>query len=179
MAEENAAAEQSEETPEEGGRFKFIRIRIPPIVVRISIIGGILAVLAVGAIFLVTEVIGRGSKRMGATPVAEEQVEKVERAKKGEPVEVLNVSDLIVNPAGTGGRRYLKVAAAIEVRPEKDKKAKKSESQAAGLVDVQVRDLLIRELSARNLDELTDPTAKEETRQSLLAELNELLGEGR
>jgi flagellar basal body-associated protein FliL len=139
---------------------------IPPAVVRYSILGGILAVLAVGAIFLVTDVIAPRVRSMGTAPAPSPAAEK-----KGEPGEVFAVSDLLVNPAGTGGRRYLKAAAAIEVS---DPKALK----ALTLRNAQVRDLLIRDLSSRTLEELTDPTAKEEMRQSLVDELNEIAGAG-
>ena len=92
-----------------------------------------------------------------------------------EPGEILEIKDLIVNPAGSGGRRYLKVAAAIELAAEHLKNGKKKEAAAegahgagGGLQDAQIRDLLIRELSSRTLDELTDPVTKEEMRQGIL-----------
>lgn len=182
MAEDSSALAQqpedgAEEEKPEGPKGPLI----PPVLVRGAVIGGILAVLAVGAIFLVTDVIAPRIRLMGE-PVAsgEEKVEKAEKVKEGEPGEVLNVSDLLVNPAGTGGRRYLKVAAAIEIRAPHGKKEKAAHAAGdASLRDVQIRDLLIRELSSRTLEELTDPMAKEETRQGILAELNALLGEGR
>jgi flagellar protein FliL len=153
---------------------------IPPMVVRGAIVGGILAVLAVGAILLVTDVIAPRIHAMGAAPAPGPKVEKV---KEDEPAEVITVSDLIVNPASTGGRRYLKLAAAIEVRMGKKKGKAKAEGAEgkgeASLQEAQIRDLLIRELSARTLEELTDPTAKEEMRQTILAGLNDLLGQGK
>jgi flagellar protein FliL len=142
---------------------------IPPSVVRFSILGGVLVVLAVGAVFLVTDVIAPRLRSLGQPPAAAETQKK---AKAEAPGEVVAVSDLIVNPAGTGGRRYLKVAAAIEVHDPKV--AKDLELRKA-----QVRDLLIRDLSARTLDELTDPVAKEETRATLVDELNEIVGAGK
>jgi flagellar FliL protein len=154
-------APAAEEAPQPKGPL------IPPVVVRYSILGGILSVLAIGAIFLVTDVIAPRIRSMGTAPAAAPPSEK-----KSEPGEVFNVSDLLVNPAGTGGRRYLKAAAAIEVS---DPKALKELT----LRNAQVRDLLIRELSSRTLEELTDPTAKEETRQTLVDELNEIAGAGK
>jgi flagellar protein FliL len=180
MAEQNEElAQEPEETSTEEEKPEGPKgPLIPPMVVRGAIVGGILAVLAVGAILLVTDVIAPRIHAMGQAPATPEP--KVERVKANEPAEVVTISDLIVNPAGTGGRRYLKVAAAIEVRAEKKKaKAAEGEGKGGGLRDAQIRDLLIRELSSRSLDELTDPTAKEEMRQSILADLNELLGEGK
>ena len=79
---------------------------IPPIVVRFSIIGGILAVMAVGAIFLVTDVIAPRIRKMGAPPpVVEETAPKHEEEPL--PTEIFTVADLVVNPAASGGRRYL------------------------------------------------------------------------
>ncbi len=198
MAEENAVPEP-EETPEEALLPRGPLI--PPIVVRIAIMGGILAALAIGALFLVTDVIAPRIQALGR-PAGEEEVAaaaaggagergeagaavsagsesekgshggkaaKGGKGKKHEHGELVSVSDLIVNPAGTGGRRFLKVAASIELTDAK--LAAELEGRQAPL-----RDLLIRELSARTLEELTDPTAKEEMRQSILEELEAMMG---
>ena len=69
MAEENTAEARPEEpapAPEEGPPPSRGPL-IPPVLVRGAIVGGILAVLAVGALLLVTEVI---APRIRATPVA-------------------------------------------------------------------------------------------------------------
>lgn len=169
MAEQKAEApREPEEAPEAQEEAPAPRgPLLPPALVRWLEVCGVLAVLAVGAIFLVTEVIAPRIHAMGSTPAAAAPAQE----KKAEPGEVVTVADLVINPAGTGGRRYLKVAAAIEA---KDAKAVKE----LGLRTAQVRDLLIRDLSARTLDELTDPTAKEEMRQTLVDELNEIVGVG-
>ncbi len=171
MVDENAAVEAEPEVPpEEGAAPSAPRgPLIPPVVVRYSILGGILAALAVGAIFLVTDVIAPRIYRMGKTPVAAAPAPATKETKPGE---IITVADLVINPAGTGGRRYLKVSAAIETH---DPKVLKD----LGLRDAQVRDLLIRDLSARTLEELTDPVAKEEMRQSIVSELNEIVGAGK
>ncbi len=171
MVEQNSAAEQDpelgpEETPEPAGPRPPL---IPPALARYAAVAGILAVLGVGAIFLVTDVIAPRIKSLGAPQAASEA--KAGKAAEG-PGEVMTVSDLVVNPAGTAGRRYLKVAAAIEVHDPKVLK----ELEARG---AQVRDLLIRDLSARTLEELTDPVAKEEMRQSIVSELNDIVGAGK
>lgn len=181
MAEEQTEAVQDQEASSEGQEEVASKPRgplIPPIVLRLAVVGGILAVLAVGAIFLVTDVIAPRVHAIGEAPVPEEETHTVKEL--GTPA-LLTVSDLIVNPAGTGGRRYLKVTAAVEmyVADGKGKEKKEGHGGAGGLQEIQIRDLFIRELSARTLEELTNPISKEEMRQSLLAELNEMLGEGR
>jgi flagellar basal body-associated protein FliL len=182
MAEESAVRE--EQKPGEGEEAAPAAAKgplIPPILVRYSIVGGILAAMAVGAIFLVTDVIAPRLKRLGESTPAAAEVTKTEAVH--EPGEVIEVKDLIVNPAGSAGRRYLKVAAVIEVASEKGKKKKEkapaAEGAGGGLQEAQIRDLLIRELSARTLDELTDPVTKEEMRQGILEGLSGILGEGR
>jgi flagellar FliL protein len=151
---------------------------IPPVLVRYSAVGGILAVLAVGAILLVTEVIaprirsiGAGEAGVGSSEAAPNAEAKAMKPKFRAPGEVFTVTDLVVNPAGTGGRRYLKVTAALEVHGAKA--AKELELRKA-----QVRDLFLRDLSARTLEELTDPVAKEEMRTTILSELNEIMTSG-
>jgi flagellar FliL protein len=155
---------------------------IPPLLVRFSIVGGILAVMAVGAIFLVTDVIAPRLRKLGEpVPAAGEAAKAVT---VHEPGEVIEIKDLIVNPAGSGGRRYLKVAAAIELEAEHAKKGNQKEAAkggeaggaGGGLQDAQIRDLLIRELSSRTLDELTDPVTKEEMRQGILDGLSVVFG---
>lgn len=165
---------------------------IPPIMIRFSVIGGILVVMAVGAIFLVTDVIAPRLRKLGEPPAP--AAEEAHAAPEAHHVatELVTITDLVVNPAGSGGRRYLKVAAGIEVTVEETKGKKKGKEKAEGggthgaaaggagtLQDARIRDLLIRELSARTLEELTDPTAKEEARQSIIAGLEEILGAGR
>ena len=72
MAEESAAkAEQKPGEEEEAAPAGAKGPLIPPILIRFSIVGGILAVMAVGAIFLVTDVIAPRLKKLGE-PVARE-----------------------------------------------------------------------------------------------------------
>jgi flagellar FliL protein len=172
MAEETEpAVPEAEEFTKEPEPLPERRPLIPPALVRYSAVGGILSVLAVGAIFLVTDVIAPRIRSIGQEGAAATEEEKPVRAKPAAPGEIITVSDLVVNPAGTGGRRYLKVAAAIEVHEAKA--AKELEMRKA-----QVRDLLLRDLSARTLEELTDPVTKEETRTSIVSELNDILTTG-
>ena len=171
MAEATGAApEEPQETPEEQAPEVKPPL-IPAAVVRFSVLGAVLAVVAVGAIFLVTDVIAPRLRSMG-DPEAVTAAEEKPQAQPEEPGEIVKIEDLIVNPAGTGGRRFLKVAAAIEVHDPKT-------AREAELRSAQLRDLLLRDLAARTLDELTDPVAKEEMRVTIIDELNEILGQGK
>ncbi|MCA9729479.1 MAG: flagellar basal body-associated FliL family protein [Candidatus Eisenbacteria bacterium] len=162
---------------------------IPPIVVKIAILVGLLVVTGVGVLFLVTEVVAPRLKG----PVAEESVDGAEgdhasgeakqekgheKKKEGghggdgaEESAMVSLGDLVVNPAGTGGRRYLKVQVALELSDP-------SESHSVEARAPQLRDRIIHELTSRTLSELTDPVAKDEMKETLLDELNHVLGDG-
>lgn len=173
---------------------------VPPIVVKIAILAGLLVVTGVGVLFLVTEVIAprlQGSVAQAeAEPGAEgeheaegehaeakgedakSQDKKAKKDKKGgdhgggeEASAMVTLGDLVVNPAGTGGRRYLKVQVALELSDP-------TQSQSVETRAPQLRDRIIRELTSRTLNELTDPVAKDEMKETILDELNNVLGEG-
>lgn len=168
---------------------------VPPIVVKIAILAGLLVVTGVGVLLLVTEVIAprlEGSVAQAEGVPAEhgegdgdaqheskggEKEKKDKKDKKGdhggaeEASAMVSLGDLVVNPAGTGGRRYLKVQVALELSDP-------SESGAVEARAPQLRDRIIRELTARTLSELTDPVAKDEMKETIIDELNQVLGEG-
>lgn len=164
---------------------------IPPIVVKIAILAGLLVVTGVGVLVLVTEVIA--PRLQGSVAQAEEQPSGEEASvengaakdhgddkkdKKGGEhggeegaSAMVSLGDLVVNPAGTGGRRYLKVQVALELSDP-------GESASVEARAPQLRDRIISELTSRTLSELTDPVAKGEMKETILDELNQVLGDG-
>lgn len=79
------------------------------------------------------------------------------------------VPDILVNPTGTGGTRYLSATLGLEVaEPETVERLRAR--------DVQVRDVLISILSARSVEQLTDFQAREQMRREIKGRLNQLLG---
>lgn len=172
---EPAGAKQEAEKPAEAKKPL-----VPPIVVKISVLGGLLGVVAVGVLFLVTEVVAPmlGSSDPAPVEATSSQASSGERGDhwgskskdKGAADRVVTLDDIVVNPAGTGGRRYIKVDVALELGEHGDVEWVQSRSY-------QMKDLIIRELTARTVDELTDPVAKEEMRESMIFELNRLLDE--
>lgn len=175
MSGKTNAAEKKEEGKEEAPAPKK---GLPPIVVKIAILFGVLVVLLGAAVAVVTFVIA--PKLRAQAPAAAEttgEAAAAEAAKgehkggKHEHGEILELGDVVVNPAGTGGRRYLKASVSLEVKDAKVAKA--VEHRAAP-----IKDLLVRTLSARTLDELTDPTSKEELREQLVEEVGSLFDEG-
>ncbi|RJP81645.1 MAG: hypothetical protein C4524_01630 [Candidatus Zixiibacteriota bacterium] len=91
--------------------------------------------------------------------------EKHEAAGGTEPGEFYAISDLVVNPAATGGRRHLLVSVSLEyhdplLKEELEKR------------DPQIRDNLITLLAGQESAVLTDIRYREAIRQSLLKAVN-------
>ncbi len=78
------------------------------------------------------------------------------------------VKDIVVNPAGTGGTRFLSVSFAFQVdSPEMAASLKRKETI--------VRDVLITILSAKTVAQLTDPKQKEIIRYQIKRRISELM----
>lgn len=130
----------------------------------IVIIVGVMALMAGAAFFITQQFI----KPAVSSVTAEEPVEEEEESEEQEPGEVFLVSDLLVNPTGTGGTRYLSATIGLEVgSPEA---ILDLESR-----DASVRDLLMSILSSKTVDQLTDFTARETMREEIRTRLNALL----
>ncbi len=81
---------------------------------------------------------------------------------------VYAVRDIVVNPAGTGGSRFLSASFALEVQ------ASWLEKELAEK-DAMVRDALITILSSKTVPQLTDPKQKEVVRYQIRKRLQQLL----
>lgn len=93
--------------------------------------------------------------------------------KKEEPArQVYVVSDLIVNPAGTNGTRFLLTTIGVEV----DSPQTKSELEKK---DIQVRDALISILTSKGLDQLGKVDQREVLRGEIAAKVGEMLKSGK
>jgi flagellar basal body-associated protein FliL len=81
------------------------------------------------------------------------------------------ISDLVVNPAGTDGTRYLCTTVALEtIDPRVSEEIKSREAQ--------IRDVLIGILSRRTIGELADLGTRDSLREEIRAAVNELLPGG-
>ena len=98
-------------------------------------------------------------------------VEAEPEAEPGTVGEFYMVEGIMVNPAGTKGARFLRVSAALEVMDN----GVISELERR---DVQIRDILITELSANSIGELMNPTSKEQIRSAIITKINRLLNTG-
>lgn len=78
------------------------------------------------------------------------------------------IKDIVVNPAGTGGTRFLSISFAFQLN---------SPEMAASLEsrETMIRDVLITILSAKTVAQLTDPKQKEIIRYQIKKRVSELL----
>jgi flagellar protein FliL len=77
----------------------------------------------------------------------------------------------VLNPAGTGGTRFLMVSVAIETKDA----ATNDEMNAR---DAEVRDLTLRLLGSKTVDQLADVTQRDAIRHELLGRLSKLFAPG-
>ncbi|MCK4304568.1 MAG: flagellar basal body-associated FliL family protein [Candidatus Eisenbacteria sp.] len=159
------------EQPQDEGKAQS-RALVPESLVRISIGIIILGGMTVGAFFLITDVIaphlGPKQEETFTGSAVDEQLLPVVEA----PGEQYVVEDIIVNPSGTRGKRFLRLGISLETKDGPTVLAELDSRRA------QIRDLLIRKFSRRTLEELSDPTVREEIRLSCIEEINTNLLEG-
>ena len=136
--------------------------------IKFAILGGIILVVGAGMFFLVTEVVAPMLEGDEAT-ASEETIpeEPTEPANSQGSGFAFELGEIITNPAGTAARRYIKVNVTLEFENE----ANRSELENRSAF---VKDVIIRELTSRTVDELTDPVAKDEMREGMVDRLNQL-----
>lgn len=82
------------------------------------------------------------------------------------------VENVVLNPSGTAGTRFLMVTAAFELT------SADASDEMRGR-DPEVRDMINRNLGGRTVEELTDLARREEIRDDLRDTLNEMLHYGK
>ena len=149
---------------------------------------GIVLVMAVGGYFITLKVIKPIVADDSAEEIASgdhdgdaedsaESVKKKKRKKKkrsadgeegAEEAYIFEISDIIVNPAGTGGTRFLSASIGFELDyPETMKLFEARQPQ--------IRDALITILGSKNIEQLTDMKQKEIARLQIKKRVSHLL----
>jgi flagellar FliL protein len=82
--------------------------------------------------------------------------------------EIINFENIIVNPSGTMGSRYLNATVGIEVGDAATRAAIEGNSP-------RIKDALITILSSQTIDQLSTATNREEIRKSIQARLNHMI----
>jgi len=99
-------------------------------------------------------------------PKAAESKETSDQSKS-----IFVVKDIIVNPAGTNGTRFLLTTVGFEINgAEREKEVEKKE--------VQVRDVLNTVLTSKGLDDLVRPEQREALRKEIFQKVAEMLPAG-
>ncbi len=139
---------------------------LPPIVLY-AIIG--VVVLAAG-FFAGKSFFGAASDRSpSSTEAKKEKKEKKEgKGEKEGAATVFKVDNVIVNPAGTGGTRYLSASMAFDVGSAETMKLLEERQPL-------IRDALITILGSKTIEQLSDPKQKEITRFQIKKRVEQLL----
>lgn len=99
---------------------------------------------------------------------ADADAEVVEEEPVREFGEFANLPGIIVNPAGTGGRRYLLVDLSLEVD---DAKAVEEISRR----EIVIRDAIVRTLGEHSVEQLASLPGREALKDTILVHVNDLL----
>jgi len=168
--EKEVAQEEGAEAPKSSPMKKY------------GIMLGIVIVMAVGGYFVTlkfvkpmmagdeTAELADGEQSSADTEGATEEAPKKKKKKKkkkekkeesseggeegGGEAHIFEVSDIIVNPAGTGGTRFLSASVGFEVEDEETMNLFKAR-------EAQIKDALITILGSKNIEQLTDMKQKE------------------
>lgn len=82
--------------------------------------------------------------------------------------EIVRFENIIVNPSGTMGSRYLSTTVGLEVMDEESRDAVRD-------AEPMIKDALITYLSSRTIEELTDPGERELMRETIRQRVNPVI----
>lgn len=113
------------------------------------------------------------SKETGKTEETKEHAKTAGGEAGGEPgiQNIFVVKDMIVNPAGTNGTRFLLTTVGFEISNSEGKKELEGK-------EVQLRDALNTVLASKGLDELIDMSLREDLRLEILRKVGDLVKSG-
>ncbi len=133
-----------------------------------AIIGGLLVGTAVGALAL--------APRLGGTSQAGPGADRHESAaaiegSQAAPHTIYTIENLVLNPAQTGGTRFLMASVALELGNPQVKNDIESR-------DAEVRDVILRTLGSKTVAELADIVQRDSLSAELQSKLNKSLTPG-
>ena len=136
-----------------------------PLIKMIVMFAILQVVLATGAFFYVKMMVMPKAASTSGSQAQAAAIKDVNR----EPGQVFVTENIIVNPAGTNGTRYLSTSIGLE--------HVKSEIIAARMEELKpvIRDIIIAVLSAKSLEELSAPESKENIRSEILTKVNQAI----
>jgi flagellar protein FliL len=186
--------EKTEAAPKsDAPKRSLVPANLPSLLTKVAIFG-VIGLVAIIAAFLLTTKVLKPMLAHSATPAVEttEPAPAQAEEKKAEPKaeakgeegaktegegseggeggaaaesNYYNIEGIVVNPAGTGGTRYLSCGISFEMANTSD--VKSFEAKAA-----QVKDILITILSSKTVDELADIRMRNQMRRQILVIVN-------
>jgi flagellar protein FliL len=114
-------------------------------------------------------VAGEGAGEHGEKGKAKGKAKGGEHGEEGAGAAVHNIEGLVLNPAGSGGTRFLLASLALELVDSTTTETLKQR-------DVEVRDAVLRVLGSKNVVELTDMAARPLLKQQLQMAVDSLFG---
>jgi len=156
--EKKAEAEETEKPEKKKGLPSYL------------IYAGISIVMIAAGYFGGTMFLGsaKGGDEVEATAEEKHSDEGKKDSHASGPTEMINIDDIIVNPSGTGGTRFLAASIGFEVTsPEMPALFEKKMPM--------IRDALISILGSKTIEQLSDPKEKEITRYQIKKRVEHLL----
>ena len=130
-------------------------------------VGGLVVGLAAG--FLgVGPVLAKGKAAAPAKTEAKAEGKEGEKGSGGVPWPIEN---LVLNPAGSNGSRFLMVNATFELKDEAAKEAAKDK-------EAEARDIILALLGKKTVDQLTDISQREQIKKEVLAAVAPIFPKG-
>jgi flagellar protein FliL len=158
--EKEPAAPPVEEAPAEPRK----KLPLP----KILIVAGVIVVQVVASYFLQKTFIFTDVTAAKAASVAAEKAEKEKKKTPEVEPTVVMLDEIVVNPAETGGRRYLAVTVGLQMNvPEADKLVEKNKPV--------IRDALISLLAAKHLDQLANVAYRDSLKLEIKDAINKQL----
>ena len=156
----------------------------PPVVLIAVIAAALVAGAALGAMLLAPPLIAGRQKaelaaRIAAAEAGPDAKKKKDKGKKGDKggahgaeggkSPIYRIDNVIVNPAGSYGQRFLMCSVAVQLEDDAVVEALRSH-------EVEVRDAVISTLEGNTLEQLTQPGARDTLRARLASAIQPLLG---
>ena len=164
---------ESQEAQEPSGPASGVAtLGIPDIVVRISIGVIVLGAMTVGVFFLITDILAPTLGPPAPEDISGTASDAALTPAVEPPGDQFLLEDIVLNPAETRGKRFLRLGLSLETRDGPEVLAELETRRA------QIKDLIIRKFSVRTLDELSDPVVREEIRLSCIDEINANIASG-
>jgi len=124
------------------------------------------------AYFIISRMIPHPEVKTSEKPQININKEKKEKKDRGEVGKFYVIEDVIVNPAGTLGQRFVNITLGLECEET-------ALLKELGQRDVQIRDAIIGILVTKRIDQLDDLEDKEQLKKEILEKLNSIVTKGK